>query len=156
MRIALLLVLLAATAAADTPKSPPAPDLVLRWTEGEMSRDMSIWRTTITVTGTKLHYSRAYSGRMPMGKPVELDATVKDPKKVAAALEALDKIKVKPPAKSNGDSGVHQIKEACVMRGKNERCASVSPPSPDTDELKAMAAIRDAVLDGVKVSPLTP
>ena len=31
--------------------APPAPDLVFTWEEGEMSMDMSIWSTTVTVTG---------------------------------------------------------------------------------------------------------
>lgn len=135
--------------------APPAPDLVFTWREGEVSKDMSIWSTTITVTGTKLHYARSYAGRdsgMPGTKPVELDATVKDPKKVAEALAALDKLKAKP-AKPTAQQQMH-MRSGCIRRGKAERCASASGTDPDPDELKAIAAVRDALLDGVKIPAL--
>lgn len=148
----LLVATLAAKAGADTPK-PPAPDLVVTWTEGEMSRDMSIWQTTITVTGAKLHYARTYSGRdsgMPRTKPTTLDAKVRDPQRVAAALAALDKIKLKPDTKRTGNE-VMLIREGCVIRGKTQRCAHNVPGAPDPAELTAIAAIRDALLIGVNV-----
>lgn len=129
---------------------PASPDLVFTWEEGEMSRDMSIWRTTITVSGRKLHYERKYSGRLPMGEPVLLDATVKDPKKVAAALAALDKIKVKKQ-KPLDESEEMRMRSGCIRRGKSERCAAASGTNPDPPELKAIVAVRDALLDGVKL-----
>jgi hypothetical protein len=133
--------------------APSAPDLVFTWSEGEMSMDMSIWTTTIMVTGTKLHYTRSYAGRdggMPGTKPVDLDATVKDPKKVAAALTELDKVKVKK-AKPLTREQQMQMRTGCIRRGKGERCASASGTDPDPDELKAIVAVRDALLDGVKL-----
>jgi hypothetical protein len=151
-----LLVVACASIAFADPKpapAPPAPDLVFTWEEGEMSMDMSIWSTTVTVTGTKLHYKRSYSGRnsgMPNTKPAELDATVKDPKKVTAALAALDKIKVKPAKKLTREQQM-RMRSGCIRRGKAERCASASGTDPDPDELKAIAAVRDALLDGVKL-----
>jgi hypothetical protein len=152
MRIVLLVLLLAGVATAEPPKPAP-PDLVLTWTEGEVSRDSSIWRTTITVTGTKLHYSSSYSGRyggMPNAKPVDTDATVNDPKRVAAALAALDKIRAKPD-KQRVHSSVVMMRQGCVTRGKAQRCARAEGREPDPADLKAIAAIRDALLDGVKL-----
>jgi hypothetical protein len=149
----LTLLALRAVAFAD-PKpapTPPAPDLVFTWAEGEMSRDMSIWSTTIFVTGTKLHYTRSYAGRNPdPDGPVQLDATVKDPKKVAAALAALDKLKVKKQQALTQEQQMH-MRTACIRRGKAERCAWASGKDPDPAELTAIAAVRDALLDGVKV-----
>jgi hypothetical protein len=130
---------------------PPAPDLVFRWQEGEMSLDMSIWTTEIAVTGTKLHYARSYAGRMEMPEsPVKVDATVKDPKKVAAALAALDKIKVKK-AKNLTREQQMQMRSGCIRRGKLERCATASGTDADSDEMKAILGVRDALLDGVKL-----
>lgn len=146
-------VLLAASVVHANPKAPaapPAPDLVFRWEEGEMSRDMSIWRTEITVTGDKLHYERKYSGRLPMGEPVTLDATVKDPKKVAAALAALDKIKVKK-AKPLNETERMNMRSGCIRRKAKERCAEATGQNADPPDLKAIAAVRDALLEGVKV-----
>lgn len=154
MRISWLAVVLASsTAFADAPAPKPVePDLVLQWETGESSRDMSITMTRITVTGTKLHYSQQHLGRS-LGanpKPIELDATVKDPKKVAAALVALDKIKAKP-VKQGGDPTRYNLRSGCLRRGKVERCASADGNEKDPDDLKAMAAVRDALLDGVKL-----
>jgi hypothetical protein len=147
MRSLLFVLLLAGVANAETPKQP---DLVFTWTEGEMSRDMSIWRTTITVTGKKLHYARAYSGRFSGSdtEPVAVDAIVKDPKRVAAALAALDKIKPKPDKKRDHGSVVI-MREGCVTRGKTQRCARAEGRETDPADLKAIAAVRDALLDGV-------
>src|SRR5688572_29040344 len=102
MRFTCVVVLLLACSVTAADPKVPDPDLVLTWKEGEMSKDMSIWTTTIAVMGTKLRYKREYAGRnsgRPGTKSVELDATVKDPKKVGAALAALDKTKVKPAKK---------------------------------------------------------
>ena len=150
MRSLLFGVLLAAstTASADTPKSP---NLVVTWAEGEMSRDMSIWRTTITVTGSKLHYSRQYSGRdhgMPHTQPVELDASVKDWKRVTDALEALDKIKLRSTAARDGS---YHLREGCVIRDQVKRCASVRDDARTPADLDAIARVRDAVLYGVNL-----
>ncbi len=150
MRVSLLVVLLllaSALAAADTP-----PDLVVTYQEGEQSRDSSMWTTRITVTGTKLHYSRTYEGResgRPGTKPVEIDADVKDPKKVAAALAAFDKTKA-TPAKQSKDPTKYRLRTGCVKR-KAERCVSVWGDVPDPDDLKAIAALRDALSEGVKL-----
>ena len=146
MRFSVVVLLLACSVAVADPKAPD-PDLVVTWKEGEMSRDMSIWTTTIAVTGTKLRYKREYAGRnsgWPGTKSVELDAPVKDPKKVGSALAALDKIKVKPAKKPELEQ--MRLRSGCVRRGKAERCASASGT-----ELKAIAAVRDALLDGVKI-----
>jgi len=138
---------------ADAKPAPAAPDLVFTWEEGEMSMDMSIWTTSITVTGTTLHYKRSYSGRddgMPGTKPVAVDALVKEPKTVAAALAALDKIKVtKVKPLTRGQQ--MQMRTGCIQRGRAERCASASGSDPDSAELKAITAVRDALLDGVKL-----
>lgn len=148
--------LLASSSAFADPKPPPkliAPDLVVTWEEGEQSKDSSMTNTRIVVIGTKLRYARAYRGRnsgMPGTKPVALDATVKDPKKVAAALAALDKLKV-TPVKKDSDPTKYNLRTGCVLRGKAERCATVFGEAKDTDELKAIAAVRDALLDGVKI-----
>ena len=151
-----ILVVSSSTAFADPkPAPPPAADLVFTWKEGEMSRDMSIWTTTITVTGTKLHYQSTYVGRyggMPNSKPVDVQGTVKDPKKLAAALAALDKIKVKPAKKAPFEEE-QQIRNGCIRRGKAERCATATGTDPLSDELKAIAAVRDVLLDGVKLAP---
>ncbi len=157
MWVALLLV--SSTVFADprpAPKPIPKPitaDLVVTWEEGEQSKDSSMWSARIVVIGTKLLYAHAYSGRnsgRPGTKPVAVEATVKDPKKVAAALAALDKIKVTPP-KQDTDPTKYKLRTGCVQRGKIERCATVSGEAKDTDELKAIAAVRDALLDGVKL-----
>ncbi|MEO8701450.1 MAG: hypothetical protein ABI867_15495 [Kofleriaceae bacterium] len=135
--------------------APPAPDLVVTWQEGERSKDMSIWTTTIEVTGTKLHVARTYAGRnggRPGTKPVEVEGTVKDPRKLAAALAALDKIKVRPP-KQLTDPQQMRLREGCITRGKATRCASAMGSEPDPEELKAIAAVRDALLDGVQLPP---
>ncbi len=156
MRIWVAFVVLASSAAFADPKPAPKPvepDLFLQWETGESSRDMSITMTRIVVTGTKLHYSQQYLGRGFGGsnpKPVELDATVKDPKKVAAALAALDKLKVKP-VKQGGDGTRYNLRSGCVRRGKVERCASVDGNDKDSDEVKAIASVRDALLDGIKL-----
>jgi hypothetical protein len=149
MRSWIVVFVLAWSAAIADPKPP---DLIFTWTEGEMSKDMSIWTTTITVTGDRLHYARKYSGRnsgFPGTKGTELDATVKDPKKVAAALAALDKLKAKPAKKLPPER--MNMREGCVRRGKAERCATASGSEPDSDELKAIIAVREALLDGVKL-----
>lgn len=144
----MLAVLVGSTAFAD-----PKPDLVFVWTEGEMSKDMSIWRTEIMVTGDRLHYTHSYSGRNPLSAPpVNVDAAVKDPKKVAAALTALDKIKVKK-AKPLTVEQQMDMRTGCIRRGKMERCASASGKEPDPTELKAILAVRDALLDGVTLPP---
>ena len=134
----------------------PAPDLVVTWKEGEQSRDSSMTTIRIAVTGSKLHYSRTYSGRnagWPGTKPVDVDATVKDPKKVAAALAAFDKTKA-TPAKASSNPTQYRVRGGCVTRGKTERCVSVSGETPDPADLKAIAALRDALLDGVKLPAL--
>ena len=137
--VALVLLLAATTAQADA----PSPDLVLSWREGEMSKDMSVWTTEITVTGTRLHYHRHYTGRDPGTKPVDLDGAVKDPKKVAAAIAALDALPAtKPPAQSDSNYA-----ESCLHRGKTVRCAVRGQER----EMKALAAIRDALVDGIKL-----
>lgn len=150
----LVIALLGANAVADPkPSAAPAPDLVFTWTSGEMSKDMSIETTTITVTGTKLHYARTYTGRRsgrPGTKPVEVDATVNDPKKVAAALAALDKIKMKAPRPLN-ETEQMSMRRGCILRGKVERCSHASGTKPDPVDLKAIAAVRDALLDAVQV-----
>ena len=156
MRISWLVGLLASsTAFADAPVPKPVePYLFLQWETGEQSRDMSLTVTRIEVTGTKLHYSQQYLGRgfLPNPKPVELDATVKDPKKVEAALVALDKIKIKvKPLKQGGDPTRYNLRSGCIQRGKIERCASADGAEKDPDDLKAIAAVRDALLDGVKL-----
>lgn len=151
-----ILVACSSIALADPKPAPvPAPDLVFTWKEGELSRDMSIWTTTITVTGSKLHYQMSYVGRnggMPNSKPLEVDGAVKNPKKLAAAIVALDKIKVKP-AKKEVDPTRYQYRSGCIQRGKAERCASASGRDPDPDDLKAIAAIRDELLTGVNLAP---
>jgi hypothetical protein len=154
MRIFVLALVASLSSIAHADEAGPKPELVFTWESGEMSRDMSIWRTRITVTGTKLHYERSYSGRnggMPGTKPVQLDATVKDPKKVAAALAALDKLKVKPVKQADRGPDRFNLRSGCIERGTTSRCASVDGNHPDSDELKAIAAVRDALMTGVKV-----
>jgi hypothetical protein len=158
MRLSSIVVMLVACgsiAFADSKPAPapPAPDLVFTWSEGEMSMDMSMWTTTIMVTGTKLHYTRSYAGRnggMPDTNPVDLDAIVKDPKKVAAALTALDKVKVKKTKPATREQQM-QMRTGCIRRGKAERCAWASGTDPDPAELQAIVAVRDALLDDVKL-----
>ena len=130
------------------------PDLTLKWMEGEMSKDASIWTTKITVTGTSLHYSRRYSGRndgMPGTKPTDVDGVVKDPAKLAAAIAAFDKAPVAPPPKNPDSSGAYS--SGCMARGKAERCATHRGTEPETEELKALAAIEAVLLEGVKLPP---
>ena len=140
--------------------APPAPDISITWTEGEVSMDMSLWTTTITVTGTKVHYELTYDGRMsgtPMTKPKQGDTVVKDPKKLAAALAALDKIPVVPDKKgatTQNYSG--QDESGCITRGKVSRCTDHRGSSPETDEFKAFVAIKALLLEGAPVGPLGP
>jgi hypothetical protein len=93
MRFAHLSAALVALAVGFGVTAPPAhadptpPDLIFAWDEGEMSMDMSMEKTTLTVTGTAIHYDRKHSGRdagIPDG-PKSKDAVVKDPKKLADA-----------------------------------------------------------------------
>ena len=100
MRNLILATLAIATLALVTSAhADPPPDLTLTWDSGEMSSDMSMWKTIISVTGTKVHYTSTYSGRnegRPGTAPVKGDGVVKDPKRLAAALAALDKLKPSP------------------------------------------------------------
>jgi hypothetical protein len=146
--VALAIVILAGSARAE----PKPPDLTFAWSEGEHSKDSSVWTTTIAMTGTKLHYERTYSGRysgMPNAKPATLDAEVKDPKQVAAAIAALDKL----PVRKTKQTESALFRTGCLTRGKVQRCETRygNDDGPDTTELKAMRAVMTALLDGVKV-----
>lgn len=118
-----------------------------------MSRDMSLTTVEITVTGTKLHYHRQYSGRnggMPGTEPKDFDTSVKDPRKLADALIALDKVAIKkvPPSKDRSPYSGPYL-EACVTRAKVSRCGVRRQGEQDTDELKAITTIRAVLVDGM-------
>lgn len=134
--------------------APPKPDISITWTEGEVSMDMSLWTTTIAVTGTKVHYERTYSGRMggmPGSEPKKGDTVVKDPKKLAAALAALDKIPVVPVvADPNAEAYSGPEESGCITRGKAGRCV-VHRGGSETDEYKAFVAIKAVLLEGAKL-----
>jgi len=154
-------VVTAGVARGDDPKSAPAPDLQLVWTEGEISLDMSLTTTEITVTGTKLHYHRRYSGRnagFPGTKPLDLDARIKDPRKLRDAIAALDKVPVKKVAAAPDDRAPYSgpYAEGCVTRGKVVRCGVRREGDSESAELKAIAAIRDVLADGLKLDPFGP
>lgn len=145
--IALLMFITVSSARADT----PAPDLTLTWDEGESSRDFSSWKTTITVTGTKLHYTSQYSGRndgLPGTEPKDVNGVVKDPKKVATLLAALDNV---PPPKTKSKPAQGRYAGGCLTRGKATRCVGSNGGAPDTDEVKALREVMMALLDGVKL-----
>jgi hypothetical protein len=138
---------------------PPAADVTVRWDSGEMSRDMSVWRTQITVTGKKVHAESTYSGRdggMPSTRPKAGDGALKDPKRLAAALAAFDKTK-DPPAVKFRDTTAHRD-SLCVARGKAERCAAHIDGDPETAAFKAAVEVKDAMIDGVTLAelPATP
>jgi hypothetical protein len=146
-RVALLMFVAVSSAHADT----PTPDLTLTWDEGEASRDFSSWKRTITVTGTKLHYTSRYSGRdggMPWTKPKDVDGVVKDPKKVATLLAAFDKV---PPPKTKSKPEQGRYAGGCLTRGTVKRCVGSTGDAPDTDEVKALSEVMQALLEGVKV-----
>jgi hypothetical protein len=146
-RVALLLLFAVSTARADT----PTLDLTLTWDEGESSSDFSSWKTTITVTGTKLHYSSRYSGRntgMPGTEARDVNGVVKDPKKVATLLQAFDQVSP-PKTKSTPQRG--RYAGGCLTRGTVKRCVRSTGGAPDTDEVKALREVLGALLDGVKV-----
>lgn len=136
--------LAASPAAAD-----PAPDLVVTWKEGEQSRDSSMATQKLIVFGSKLRYVSTYEGRNASHGPKaqDLEGVVKDPKKLAAALAKLDAIKMRSLL---GKGPTHyRLRSGCVKRGRTERCAEVSGDTPDPADLQAVAAVRDALLEGV-------
>ncbi|MEO6774758.1 MAG: hypothetical protein ABI467_17415 [Kofleriaceae bacterium] len=117
----------------------------MTWDEGEVSMDMSMWRTSISVTGTKVHYESTYSGRMkgmPGNAPLKTDMVLKDPKKLAAALAALDKIPVGKPAKRSSHPYSGQESSGCLTRGNVTRCTRHRGAEPETDEYKAVVAVK--------------
>ena len=133
---------------------PPAPDISMTWSAGEVSMDMSLWTTTITVTGSKVHYEMKYSGRMggsPMTKPKKGDTVIKDPKKLAAALAALDKLPAVPATDDSEYSG--QDESGCITRGKATRCTDHHGGDPGTEEFKAFVAIKALLLENAKIGP---
>ncbi len=140
--------------------APPAPDISITWTEGEVSMDMSLWTTTITVTGNKVHYEMTYAGRMSgmaMTEPKKGDLVVKDPKKLAAALAALDTIKAvvaKPGAGTENYSGLDE--SGCITRGKASRCTDHRGTDVETDEFKAFVAIKALLLEDAKLGLMVP
>jgi len=135
---------------------PPPPDLTLTWDAGEMSQDMSIWTTTITVRGTKVHYTSTYAGRddgMPGTKPVTVDGVVKDPKRLAAALAALDKLQ---PGKAPEPRQTTAHRDnACLRRSapKSERCVFHIVGDAETADFKAISEIKAALVDGLHLDP---
>ncbi len=152
MRLLLGTVVFAAlvgTAAAQ----PAGPDVMLTWDAGEMSKDMSVWHTAITVTGDKVHYEQTYSGRnagQPDTKPKRGDTTVKDAAKLTAALAKLDAMPNTKPAPSR-NSAEHR-ETGCVKHGAKARCGShIGKDAPNAD-FKAVTDVRDAIGD----ASLTP
>lgn len=154
MRLFISLGFIAAVATAAN-AGPPAPDLTMTWDEGEVSKDMSIWRTSISVTGTKVHYETTYSGRMgmPATKPKKRDIVLKDPKKLAAALAALDKIPVVPPAKASTVPYSGQESSGCLTRGKVTRCTVHRGTERETDEYKAIVAVKTLLVADLVLIP---
>ncbi len=144
--LAIATLALVTSAHADRP-----PDLTLTWDSGEMSSDMSMWTTIISVTGTKVHYTSTYSGRnegRPGTAPVKGDGVVKDPKRLAAALAALDKLKPSPTPKPSQNTAHRDT--GCVRR-TSERCAFHIDGGPTTPDYKAMVEIKAAIVDGVRL-----
>jgi hypothetical protein len=142
----ILLTALAGVAAADT-------DCTVTWDAGEMSKDMSVWHTTLTVTGDKVHYESQYSGRnagQPDTKPRKGDLTVKDSTKLAAALAALDAMPVTKPSPSR--SSAEHRETGCVKHGAKARCGSHIGKDALNADFKAVSDVRDAIVD----STMTP
>lgn len=95
-----------------------------------------------------------YSGRdggLPGTEPKSLDGVVKDPKKLADALAALDKIQIKPPPKQPSNQPYSgQESSGCLTRGKATRCTVHRGTDVETTEFKAMLVIKEQLLAGIK------
>lgn len=134
-------------------QAAPPLDFVLTHEDGEASRDSSSTKITLTVKGDKVHYSYRYSGRdsgPPWQGPKEADGVIRDVKKVEALIAAIDEIP--PPKKKEGSLTDVRYERACLIRGKQERCAlriDKEPPGPELTALNALyAALRRSIHPG--------
>ena len=150
MRTVLVSLLVAAAAHADT----PAPDVTITWDEGEISRDMSMWHSTVTLTGTRMHYEATYRGRdsgRPSTKPRKADAVLADPKALAVLLATFDKAPVKV---RHDESYSGNTLTVCIARGKTTRCVTQHTGDAQSDEVDAATAIQTLVVGGFKLGDL--
>ncbi len=107
----------------------------------------STMRTTMTVTGTKLHYVWTYEGPdgdKPRNTNADVTGDVKNDAAVDRALAALDKIKVTPKL---ADAAAKNF-TGCLTRGKATRCESAHGEA-GTPGLKALVDLSAAVQENI-------
>jgi hypothetical protein len=131
-----------------TAAAEPKEELRLTWKEGVISDDGDYWITTLTLYSTDkfatVHSERTHGGKRYQMSKDPPDHDLADRKVLAQALAALDKIKPASAAKTTDKPGA-KANDACLKRGETTRCAHVAEPSTPTDELKALAKVRDAL-----------
>jgi hypothetical protein len=135
-----------------TTKTTPTParTFTLVWTEGEVSPDSFTRTQTYTVEGSHVRAVLRAEGSdnhldmMDVDRDVEY--TLSDEARVDAALESFD-ASPSSPVSARPDVEVYVYTRGCLLRpGGVERCfESQGAKGLETDDAKALAALRDAL-----------
>jgi hypothetical protein len=110
---------------------------------------------TWVVRGAKITYDFKYDGPQPdkpSNKPRKAEGKVVDAKALAAALAALDKVKVTPESKGDPKQTDYT---ACITRKKKKRCEFTrgNDKVEKSPGMAQMTAITELLVEGVPPSP---